>query len=289
MSDIENIKNNLDGIPHIRYLNLDNRVDRKEYMENQFSILEISNYVRVSADRYSPHNFNEWKKCLITEKIKNKISYISILINQLQSIIDWYNDSISETCLILEDDLSFLTSKYWNFNWKYFESHLPCNWDCVQLHIIGETYIPMGLTKRTRNNHAATCYLINRRYAEKLIQMHYFDGKFKLYDNYGYKNWPVYHHQSPDFVPYEIGITYSFPLFITNFTFSSDCYGGNINGMAKKSDVIVSNWWREKSHEYSVEELFSLDVGNRKKLIIPVSYNDDDTGKSFGFGHSQHN
>jgi hypothetical protein len=286
MSDIENIKNKLQGIPHIRYLNLDERVDRKEYIEKQFNIFEITDFVRVSANRYSPHNFDEWEKNLLIDKRKNKISYISILINQLQSIIDWYNDSISETCLILEDDLSFLTTKYWNFNWKYFENHLPCNWDCVQLHIIGERYIPMGLTKRTRNNHAATCYLINRRYAEKLIQMHYFDGKFKLYNNYGYTNWPIYHHQSPDFVPYEIGITYSFPLFITNFNFGSDCYGGKINGMAKKSDILVSKWWKNVSQKYSPVDLFSLDTKKRKELTIPISYTDDDTGKSFGHSHN---
>ena len=263
----------LKNIPHIRYLNLDERVDRREYLENQFKKYGISNYVRISANRYGPHNYKDWGHQLIFEKRNNKISYISILVNQLQSIIDWYNENVSETCLILEDDLNFSTTKYWSFNWDYLVSRLPCNWDCVQLHIIGGSYIPMGLTRRTRNNHGATCYLINRRYAKKLIDMHYVNGKFKFYNNYGYeKNWPIYHYQSPDFVPYEIGITYSFPIFITNSTFGSDCYDGKINMMARKSDSLVLKWWRDESQKYSLDDLFLLDKLRLKELILPISY-----------------
>jgi len=273
MSDVENIKYKLKGVPHIRYLNLDERSDRKECIEKQFNIFGITDYVRVSANRYSPENFNEWKKKLLIKKINNKISCLSILINQLQSIVDWHNNSVSETCLILEDDLSFLTAKYWNFNWKYFEQHLPINWDCVQLHIIGEKYIPMGLTKRTRNNHSATCYLINRRYAEKLIEMHHVNGKFKLYENYGYgDNWPIYHYQSADFVPYEIGVTYSFPLFITTSSISSNGYKEPINSMAKTSDYFTLKWWKEESDKFSLSDLFSLDSHQRKNLMISVVY-----------------
>jgi hypothetical protein len=265
----------LKNIPHIRYINLDERVDRRNYLENEFKKYGISNYVRISANRYGPHNYEDWEKQLIFEARKNKISYISILVNQLQSIIDWYDENISETCLILEDDLNFSTVKYWHFDWDYLVSRLPCNWDCVQLHIIGERYIPMGLTRRTKNNHGATCYLINRGYAKKLIDMHYVNGKFKFYNNYGYTTyWPIYHYQSPDFVPYEIGITYSFPIFITNSTFGSDCYDGKINMMARKSDSLVLKWWKDASQKYSLDDLFLLDKLRLKELILPISYND---------------
>ena len=278
----------LKNIPHIRYLNLDERVDRRDYLENEFKKYGISNYVRISANRYDPHNYKDWEHQLIFEKRNNKISYISILVNQLQSIIDWYNENVSETCLILEDDLNFTTTKYWSFDWDYLVSRLPCNWDCVQLHIIGERYIPMGVTKRSRNNHGATCYLINRRYAKKLIDMHYVDGKFKFYNNYGYGiGWPIYHYQSPDFVPYEVGITYSFPIFITNSTFGSDCYDGKINMMARKSDSLVLKWWKDASQKYSLDDLFLLDKLRKKELIIPISYSDDDTRASFGHAHNE--
>ncbi len=277
------IDHKLKGIPHFRYLNLDNREDRKKHMEEQFQKYGITDYVRVSADRYGPHNYEEWKKLLTIADYgkyirKDNVCYVSILVNQLQSIIDWYNSNQSETCIIAEDDLNMDTAKFWPFTWEYFFSHLPCNWDCVQLQVIGGNWIPMGLTQRSRNNHGATAYLINRRYAEKLISMHYIDGKFTFYNNYGYcKPWPEYHNQSPDFVPFEIGVTYSFPIFITNSTFGSDCYDGKINMMAKKSDYLTAKWWKEESPKYSLLDLFSLNSPKRKELILPITYTDFDT------------
>lgn len=285
------INSKLEGIPQIRYLNLDARVDRNSYMEHHLKEYGITDYVRISADRYGPNNYEEWKKLLTLadyEKYirKNSICYVSILVNQLQSIIDWYNENTSETCIIAEDDLSLLPCRYWPFDWKYFVSNLPCNWDCVQLQIIGGSYIPMGFTKRTKNNHGATAYLINRRYAEKLISMHYVDGKFKFYNNYGYsKYWPEYHYQSPDFVPYEIGVTYSFPIFVTNNNFGSDCYDGRINGMAKKSDYVVAQWWKDSAQHYSLGDIFSVNSSKTRELMLPVYYDDYDTGKAYGHEH----
>jgi hypothetical protein len=286
--------NKLRGIPPIRYLNLDKRVDKKEYMENQFKKYNIKNYIRISADRYSPENYDIWSAKACHNFIKySTVSRISLLVNQLQSIIDWYYENSSETCLILEDDLNFITSEFWPFDWEYMVSRLPCNWDCVQFHIIGSHNITMGLTKRTRNNHAATCYMINRTYAEKLIKMHYIDGKFKFYDNYGYgKNWPFYHYQSADFVPYEIGVTYSFPIFISNSNFPSDCLNyqfkteDKVNLLARKTDYYVSKWWKDESNQYSLNDFFIPDNETKKEMTLNISYSHYEGGKTWGYSFS---
>lgn len=278
------LNDRLKGFPHIRFINLDERSDRRQWMENQFEKHEIFDYKRISANRYGPQNYDQWENKLIldynNEFIRNdSICYLSILVNQLQSIVDWYNDNTSETCIIAEDDLNIGTFKFWTFDWEYFYSRLPCNWDCVQLHVIGSDSVPMGLTRRSRTNHGATAYLINRRYAEKLILMHYQDGKFKFYNNYGYGDrWPKYHYQSPDFVPYEIGVTYTFPIFITNSEFNSDCdeYQGERNHTARKSDYVTVKWWKNSAQNYSVNELFSLDTIKRKELNISVHYQTDE-------------
>lgn len=259
-------------IPQIFYINLDERDDRKNYMEKQFKLLDIKKYQRISANRFSPHNFHNWKNIIIGE-YHNQVPRLSTLLNQFQTIIDWYDNNSSDTCLIMEDDVNLLTSKYWSFDWNYFFSRLPLNWDCVQMHIIGEKYIPMGLTTRTRNNHSAACFLISRNFAHKLKNQYYFEGKFKFHNSYGYsENWPNYHYQSADFVPYNIGITYSFPLFITNSTFISDSYKTSVNFMAKKSDHITLKWWKEESSKYSLDDLFYLDSKKRKELIVPINY-----------------
>jgi hypothetical protein len=286
------IYSKLKGLPHLRYLNLDAREDRRDYIEEHFKNYGVTDYVRISADRYGPHNYEDWKDSLRIAGEnkyirKDNICYVSILVNQLQSIIDWYNENTSETCIILEDDFNMDTVKFWTFTWEYFVSHLPCNWDCVQLQVIGGNWIPMGLTQRTKNNHGATAYLINRRYAEKLINMHYIDGKFTFYNNYGYsKNWPEYHYQSPDFVPFEIGVTYTFPLFITNSAFGSDCYDGLVNLMARKSDYLIAKWWKEDAYRYSMQDLFNVNTLKRKELILPITYNEFETRKVHGHSHS---
>ena len=263
-------------IPHIFYLNLNQREDRKEYIEKQFKLLGIKNFTRISADKFSAKNFNLWKNKISSEssEIINEIPRLSTLLNQLQVIIDWYDSNSSEFCIISEDDVNFFTAKYWPFTWEYFFSNLPCNWDCVQLHVIGEYFVPMGLSNRSKNNHSAACYLINRNFASKLKQMHYIDGKFKFYNNYGYdETWPEYHYQSADFVPYEIGVTYTFPLFITNSDFMSDSYKNSKNFMAKKSDLVTLTWWKNiAENRYTFEDLFTRNSLKRKELNLKVTY-----------------
>ena len=260
-------------IPHIFYLNLNQRIDKKDYIEKQFQLLEIQNFTRVSANRFSVEDFNSWRNKIIGDSL-NEIPRLSTLLNQFQVIVDWYDSNISDHCIIAEDDVNFLTAKYWPFTWEYFISRLPCNWDCVQLHVIGEHFIPMGLTKRSKNNHSAACYLINRNFASKLKEMHYVDGKFKFYNNYGYDSlWPKYHYQSADFVPYQIGVTYTFPLFVTNSDFMSDSYKNSKNFMAKKSDQLTLEWWKNLiNNKYTLENIFSRDSDKRVELNLKVNY-----------------
>lgn len=260
-------------IPHIFYLNLNQRVDKKDYIEKQFELLQIENFTRVSANRFSVNDFNSWKNKIIGDPL-NEIPRLSTLINQFQVIVDWYDSNTSEYCIIAEDDINFLTAKYWPFTWEHFFSRLPCNWDCVQLHVIGEHFLPMGLTKRSKNNHSAACYLINRNFASKLKEMHYIDDKFKFYNNYGYDSlWPEYHYQSADFVPYQIGVTYTFPLFVTNSDFMSDSYKNSKNFMAEKSDQLTLEWWKNLiDNKYTLEDIFSRDSDKRIELNLKISY-----------------
>jgi hypothetical protein len=270
---ISNLRFKFKRIPHIFYLNLDQREDRKEYIEKQLKLLNIENFTRISANRFSVDTFSLWKNIILTST-SNEIARLSTLLNQFHVIIDWYDSNTSDYCIIAEDDVNFFTAKYWPFTWEYFFSRLPCNWDCVQLHVIGEHFIPMGLSNRSKNNHSAACYLINRNFASKLKDMHYFEGKFKFYDNYGYdQSWPKYHYQSADFVPYQIGVTYTFPLFVTNSDFESDSYKDSKNFMAKKSDSITLEWWKTLvESKYTLEDIFSRNSEKRMELNLKVSY-----------------
>ncbi len=263
----------LKDIPPIYYFNLDHRTDRREYLEKEFFKYGVENYFRVNSSRYSVDNYEEWKHRVVIDKLRTRIWSLAILIDKIQCIIDWYDSNISDTCLLVEDDISFELVQYWNFDWKTLMNRLPCNWECVQLHIVGNKFVSMNMTKRFRNNHSTGCFLINRSYAERLIKLHYINDKFIFYSNYGYsKNWPEYHYQSVDFVMYEVGITYSIPIFITNSTFLSDEYrDGSINYLAKNTDKAVLDWWKNKSKEYTIDDIFLLDSPKRNQLIFRVN------------------
>ena len=268
------IHSKLEGLPPIYYFNLDHRKDRREYLEQQFSDHGIQNYFRVNSSRYSVDNYDEWKSKVIIDKLRTKIWSLAILIDKVQCVIDWYNSGISDTCLLVEDDISFELVEYWNFDWKTLMSRLPCNWECVQFHIIGNKFVCMNMTKRLRNNHSTGCFLINRSYAERLIKLHYINNKFTFYSNYGYgKSWPQYHYQSVDFVMYEVGITYSLPIFITKSSFTSDGYrDGGINNMSKNTDDIVFDWWKNESKNYNLDDIFCLDSSKRSELLFLINH-----------------
>lgn len=261
------------NIPPIYYFNLEHRIDRREYLEKQFSEYGITNYHRVNSSRYSVENCKEWKSKVVIDKLRTKVWFLATLIDRMHGIIDWYNSNISETCLMVEDDICFDPSKHWNFDWETFVSRLPCNWECVQLHIIGERFINMSLSKWTPNNHSTGCILINRSYVEKLIKLHYIDNRFVLHSNYGYNSsWPEYHYQSVDFVLYQIGVTYSIPIFITNYNFISDgLRNGQINHMSKNCDEIVLDWWKNKSTDYTLDDIFYLNSFKKRELNMEVN------------------
>lgn len=264
----------LKGLPPVYYFNLDYRKDRREYLEKQFLDYGITDYHRVNSSRYSVENYNEWKSKVVIDKLRTEVWFLATLVDRIHGIIDWYNSGVSETCLVVEDDICFDSVQYWNFDWETFVSNLPCNWECIQLHIIGENFVRLNLSKWTINNHSTGCILINRSYVEKLIKLHYIDGKFKLYSNYGYnENWPEYHYQSVDFVLYQIGVTYSIPLLTTNYNFLSDgLRNGKINHMSKNCDILVMDWWKNKSSNYTLDDLFHLNSLKRKQLVMEVNH-----------------
>ena len=265
----------LRGIPHIRYINLDERPKRDKLLREQFSKYGITDYKRISASKYSARELKEHWYDHIWGPPKHNPRYTSILVNQLHSIVDWYNEEISETCLILEDDLSFDNVENWTYDWSVLMDYIPKNWQCVQLHILGLKYMRMNMHQRTNNNQGATCYMINREYAKKLIDLHYDSGKFRFMNNAGYGRcyeFPEFYTQSPDFVPYEIGPTYSIPLFTTNkeLKYLSDAHASHVNKHAMVADKVVTEWWKNKAPNYEYNDILTIDSQKSKEMIFKI-------------------
>ena len=162
---------------------------------------------------------------LITEYPPAKYDHpknMSMLFNQFNTLIEWYNSNKSEHCIIMEDDLCLDSMKYWNFDWDYLMENLPCNWDCIQLYASSFNKLNLNLTHRHNGCHGSACFMVTRHYVEKLIKMFCYEDKYKIQYNYGYDGgakWNTFSKiqpTSPDFVPYNIGVTYTFPIFTVN-------------------------------------------------------------------------
>ena len=246
----------LENLPPIYYRNLQEMEERREYMEKQFKKYEIRKWRRWNGSIFGEENFPQWKKLVLDSQFKTQKRFYSVLLNRSEMIANFLFDLDSDVVLLLEDDLSFHTERYLNFEWEEFIERLPHNWDCVQLHIIGEKFMPLTLSPWSVNNHSAAAILINKRYADKYVNMFMENGKWRFLNNYGYsKDLPEYHYHSADFIPYQVGTTYSFPMFVTNSKFESD--GSGVNALAKRSDATVLEWW--KNNEKSLEEMMYLD------------------------------
>lgn len=275
------LENKLKGLPMIYYVNLDHRTDRREWMETQFNHWGIKNYHRVRASKYAVSKYDDWKDLIVENKILECISLMSTALNNIETIVNWYDSYSSETCIMMEDDLSLQTIKYWNFDWTYFRNNLPENWECVQLYFCSTYHedglsVPMFLHKRCDSGSAAA-YLINRSYAKKVKDLMYRDGRYKLTfsDNSFHKRYSDT-HIIQDANLFDIGMTYSVPLFSLNINLGGDNQQ-NDNKMFPMDIIcsrLIEDWWKNHHHKFSLEEFFTYGKPNDNKMTLKVKLED---------------
>ena len=250
----------------IYYLNLNNRTDRRDSMESQFQRWAITDYTRVSVDKYFYKDYDDWKHKLITLYPPEKYDHprnISITLNQFDTLIDWYYSNKSEYCIIMEDDLCLDTIEYWNFDWDYLMENLPCNWDCIQLYVASFNKLNLNLSRRHVGCHGSACYMVTRHYVEKLMKMFCYEDKYIINYNYGYDGGSKWHSipecqpTSPDFVPYNIGVTYTFPLFNVKADLKVAQDNESVNAADTICSEIILDWWKNHSEYYGRDKLFS--------------------------------
>jgi glycosyl transferase family 25 len=161
--------NNLSDIRHAFYINLEHRVDRREEIEQELSVMGIN------AQRFNA--------------ICTTNGAIGCTMSHLRLLDDAINNNYSHL-LILEDDIQFLEPEKFKINFnKFLELHKN-NWDVIIFS--GNNvppYIPVDETCiRVTRCQTTTGYLVNGNYLrvlrnnikeglEKLIknpQMHYY-------------------------------------------------------------------------------------------------------------------
>jgi hypothetical protein len=241
----------LQGFGPIYYLNLDGQPERREFMENQFKYWEIENYERISAYDGRDDDLSDILKGRYPEKMTP--GEIGCVTSHLKAIGHWLDTSDSPYAVFMEDDCSLDLVRFWPFTWRDFYSRLPYDWDCVQISIICTGDIHVRLHKRFVNDFSTACYIMNRRYAEKLMHFHVKGAdKYKL-DN-GVKPRPV-----ADDLLYNAGNTYAIPLLLYRTELGSSIHPEHVDVFHKQNYQSQWNFWETSGSTMSLADIVNYD------------------------------
>jgi len=241
----------LQGFGPIYYLNLDGQPERREFMENQFKYWEIENYERISAYDGREDDLSDILKGRYPERMTP--GEIGCVTSHLKAIRHWLDTSDSPYAVFMEDDCSLDLVRFWPFTWRDFYSRLPYDWDCVQISIICTGDIHVRLHKRFVNDFSTACYIMNRRYAEKIMHFHVKGAdKYKL-DN-GVKPRPV-----ADDLLYNAGNTYAVPLLLYKTELGSSIHPEHVDVFHKQNYQSQWNYWETSGSTMSLADLLNYD------------------------------
>ena len=261
----------LSGIPSIYYLNLESKLDRRRYMEKQFENWNLHNVTRFSGSKYLAKNYDDWKNVLhLPDRIPERHRLIaSITLSLLETIKYWLETTDEKHLILMEDDFDLNLIEYWHFNWEYLMSNIPYDWDCIQLGYTTSGYVRFFLCPKLTDSFWGPI-LINRHFAEKLINLHYFKEKYMLIRKYGHHPFNTgYRVVSLDsFIPF-LGKTYQLPLITQN---------PYLDEIPKQHHFLCKDiyydWWQNDRDKYSLQDFFSYGKQNDGEMTVKVFSND---------------
>lgn len=280
-----NLKDKLRGLPHIIVATIDERPDKLEYTQTQYDYWGIKDYTAVSGSKYQLSTYEDyWKDMVILnpfpqgfKRRNHHIAEVSITLSHLINIKNWLETSSDPYVIIMEDDYDLSFIEYWHFDWEYLMNNIPYDWDCIQMSFENDKLVPCFLHP-ILSGHGTGASLINRRYAEKIISLHYKEGKFDLSQkicNYKWSNKSTGGLGMPNFTTDyflgHCGKTYCLPLISINPELGS--WAQNIWRKKERTDLDLSyraykKWWTELRDEYTLEEFFTYGKPNDRIITL---------------------
>lgn len=190
----------------VLYINRDEDVDRRAYMEAQFEAVGIRNAIRFPAFtgdlKYADPGFKEELLNIksLPERTVNIYRAVASHLWAIQSLD--FKDS--NYALVLEDDAVLTTCLNWGFCFKEFCDSLPADWDVVQLYLnprYKETPVSLGLRPYSKEHISTLAYLITKDRAEQIRNQWFRAGvpdlsKVHTYFNGSLTDEVVYTHKS---------------------------------------------------------------------------------------------
>ena len=228
--------NKLKGFGPVYVINLEEREDRRNYIESALKNAGVDNYKLIKAMNGNDPIVNELIH--VRERIPLSNPEIGASISHLQTIKQWLEESDSEYAIIIEDDLSFETVEFWDFTFEEFLSSIDKQYDILQFCIIHNYRINRKFHMKEKHDWSAACYLIKREWAQKIIDKHYIDNKIALYPNW---------ESLADSMIYREARAYSIPLLTFTLEFESSINQEHQNGSHKRSREQTLEYWQNKN------------------------------------------
>lgn len=276
-----NLDNKLLNFPHLYYTNLDNRVDRKKYMEDQFDRWGIKNYTRVSGTKYLASEMNKWIHLVDGDVYLhgNSPEVTANAMTHIEMIKNWLETTNDQCMVMMEDDVDLELIKYWHFDWNYLIKNIPYDWDCIQLGFESQTVVKFFLhPKLPYRTYFGPC-MINRKYAEKLVNLHYDAGRFKF--RHRVNNYQLLLEGGSATVDYfvcENGRTYCLPLLTVNNELGS--YEDNRSHPIShhiRCREMVYDFWIHGRDQFTLEDFFIYGKPNDNAMTRKVFEDSDDS------------
>jgi hypothetical protein len=228
----------LKGIPPIYYLNLDEEPERMMYMEAQLKYWEIENYTRISAyDGRDGRDLGDILKGKYPDGMTS--GEVGCTTSHLKAMKEFLKTD-APCAIMMEDDCDIGTVFHWSFTWKDFFCKVPYDYDVIQLAIINPAQVHLQLHRRFVNDFSTACYMITRRHAQKLMELHVRGDKYKI-DN-GVKPRAV-----ADDLIYNSGNTFAIPLFLYKIELGSSIHKEHLDVFHKSSYEGMWDFWRRQS------------------------------------------
>lgn len=235
--------NKLNGFAPVYVINMERSKNRKDYIDDHFKKYGVSDYTFLKAVDGSIEDLSD---LIINYDLLNITKgEAACSLSHLKAIELWLGSSDAEYGIIVEDDVSFETVDFWNFEWMDFLNSVTKKYDILQLAIINNFKVNPRLHLREFLDWSASVYLIKRGYAEKLIQKHKVEDKYML-------NIPR-HLSVSEGMLFGRALCYSIPLFTYSLDLGSSLNESHIETVHKRSKNETMAYWKEKS-------LFNLDL-----------------------------
>jgi hypothetical protein len=167
---------NLQGLPRVNWLTMDQSWNRQESMIRQFERLGIENHQRHRGIEGTDPDFLEKYQVRYSEfTVIDQFSKIAIAVSigHLLMIKHWYETTNEYIGFFIEDDVNLELCNHWPFKWSDIIAKWPEGCNFMQLCLIRNDDIPdwqFGLNYRYEGNWGLTAYALTRDHARMIVK-----------------------------------------------------------------------------------------------------------------------